>query len=336
VRRKNVLGQNEVAKVDGSRGALKAAAAPPPPAHAPSPRVRVVLPYNGQYLLETLNNPKWPDNLGKRRFIGGGVDAGETNEQAAARELFEELGVKVKPTAFRYLGADPNKPHEHYLELPKHKIAPGDYNASVGSDPVISLSQGLPGGADYMGADIKQLLAPAIKKFANTKDVLPGGEADHVPDSAFNPEALSEGKTHEREHTNDGQVAEEIAKDHLSEDPAYYKKIEQVEKGASVYLDQALRMYNPLTVTGPTAPYDQNKPMLENVQNQLSEVKRRGDFMLQADRNHRIWRAQLDPNYRYQLAIQSFRGELPQPGLTDQLIERYGDGALASLNQRRP
>jgi hypothetical protein len=171
---------------------------------------------------------------------------------------------------------------------------------------------------------------------AEIKDLLPGGEADHVPDSAFNPEALSEGKTHEREHTNDGQVAEEIAKDHLSEDPAYYKKIEQVEKGASVYLDQALRMYNPLTVTGPTAPYDQNKPMLENVQNQLAEVKRRGDFMLQADRNHRIWRAQLDPNYRYQLALQAFRGELPQPGLTDQLIERYGDGMLASLNQRRP
>lgn len=246
-------------------------------------------------------------------------------------------------------------------------------------------------------------------KAAEVKDLLPGGEADHVPDSEFNTEALAEGKKHEREHTDNGQIAQEIAKDHLSEDPAYYKKVEQIEKDAqhpaladlheakqhsdakryehktailrrlmtdapqdwhvddastkyhgithkptgfqfhmapqhipsgvkaasSVYLNQALHALNPMTVAGPTIPYDHNKPVFENIQNQLAEVKRRGDFVLQANRNHQIWRSQLDPNYRYQLAIQAFRGELPQPGLTDQLIERYGDGVLAALPQRR-
>lgn len=122
-------------------------------------RVRIVLPYRGKYLLETLNNPKWPENLGKRRFIGGGVEADETPEQAAAREIFEELGVKIKPTAFKVLGKDPrpDKTHEYYLELARHKFKPGNYTALVGSDPIISLAAGLPTGADYMGPDISRL-----------------------------------------------------------------------------------------------------------------------------------------------------------------------------------
>lgn len=133
------------------------------------PRVRIVLPYKGKYLLETLNNPKWPDNLGKRRFIGGGIEDGETPEQAAARELFEELQIRVKPTAFRALGRDPRdgNQHEHYLELTKHKLKPGTYKALVGSDPFISLSRGAPSGADYIGPDISRLLpvAPSPAQF---------------------------------------------------------------------------------------------------------------------------------------------------------------------------
>jgi len=173
-------------------------------------------------------------------------------------------------------------------------------------------------------------------KAAEAKDALHGGAADHKPDSAFNQEALAEGKKHEHEHTDNDQIAKEIAKDHLSEDPAYYEKVQQIEKESSVYLNQTRQMFNPFTVSGPQIPYDHNKPVFENIQNQMAEVKRRGDFMLQADRNHQIWRAQLDPHYRHQLALQAFRGELPQPGLTDQLFERYGDGMLASLQPRRP
>jgi 8-oxo-dGTP pyrophosphatase MutT (NUDIX family) len=197
VRRRNVLRDNTVSKFDtaAGRGELKAAAdaettyecncsgrctCPPncvckksccagekaANADAVQQRVRVVLPYKGKYLLETLNNPKWPQNLGKRRFIGGGVEAGETPAQTAAREMFEELGVKIKPTAFRALGTDPNNPHEHYLELAKHKLKPGNFKATVGSDPIITLAHGVPEGDDYIGPDIKKLLAPVLKKAA--------------------------------------------------------------------------------------------------------------------------------------------------------------------------
>lgn len=228
VRRKNVLGDNNIGKFDAAagRGELKAATA-----KIPQPRVRVVMPYKNQYLMETLNNSKWPENIGKRRFMGGGIEEGETPEQAAAREMFEELGVKIKPTAFRPLGNDPREgwQHEHYLELLRHKLKPGNFNATVGSDAVVTLSHGLPEGADYMGPDIKKLLAPVLKK-AQMKDVLPGGVADNKPDSDFSPKALAEGMKHEHEHTTDDQIAKEIAKDHLQEQPLYYEKQKALEK----------------------------------------------------------------------------------------------------------
>jgi len=394
LRRKKVLQASDVSK---------AAAA----VASPQPRVRVVMPYQGKYLMETLNNPKWPQNIGKRRFMGGGVEQGETPEQAAAREMFEELGVKIKPTAFRSLGNDPREgwQHEQYLELLKHKLKPGNFNATVGSDAVVTLSHGLPAGDDYMGPDIKALLAPALKK---AQDTLPGGEADNQPDSQFPPKALAEGVKHEHEHTNNDQVAKEIAKDHLSQDPRYYKKIRQIEKTArpriiqelleakthsdnkryghktqilrklmeqapqdwviddsapkfqgvthtptkfrfhtdrtaipsgvkaantgSVYGDQ---LKNTLSLRQPIV-YDHTKPVFENVKNHLAEVKRRGDFMLQAQRNHQQYRAALDPRHRYQLAMQAFRGQMEQPAIIDQLIERHGDQLLNTAGVPRP
>ncbi len=64
------------------------------------------------------------------------------------------------------------------------------------------------------------------------KDLLPGGEADNLPDRDFSAPALAEGAKHEHEHTRNDQVAKEIAKDHLSEDPQYYEKVKEIEKGA--------------------------------------------------------------------------------------------------------
>ena len=377
-------------------------------ATAPQPRVRVVMPYQGKYLLETLNNSKWPQNLGKRRFPGGGVEQGETPQQAAAREMFEELGVKIKPTAFKPLGNDPREgwQHEQYLELLKHKLKPGNFNATVGSDAVVTLSHGLPDGDDYMGPDIKTLLAPALKKaaeFARTgtklsrsgqNDQLPGGKADNIPVREI---SLVKGAQHE--HAND-QVAKEIAADHLPEAPADYKKVREVAQPArpriieellaaknhsdnrryghksqilrklmaqapqdwviddsapkfqgithtptkfrfhtdrtsipagvkaantgSVYGDQ---LKNMMSLRQPIT-YDHNKPVFENVTSHLAEVKRRGDFMLQAKRNNQQYRAALDPKYRYQLAMQAFNGQMEQPAVVDQIIEQQGDRLL--------
>jgi hypothetical protein len=56
-------------------------------------------------------------------------------------------------------------------------------------------------------------------------DKLPGGVGDGVDASKFNPIQLSLGIQIEMEHTNDPEIAQEIACDHLYEDPAYYTKL---------------------------------------------------------------------------------------------------------------
>lgn len=62
-------------------------------------------------------------------------------------------------------------------------------------------------------------------------DRLPGGRADGRRPESFAPDALAEGTRVEREHTDDPEVAREIAMDHLTEDPDYYRKLRQVESG---------------------------------------------------------------------------------------------------------
>lgn len=176
-------------------------------------------------------------------------------------------------------------------------------------------------------------------------DLLPGGKADNVPDREFSSTSLSEGAKHEHEHTNNDQIAKEIAEDHLHEDPAYYKKIKQIEKTAkpwivqwatkradSVYMNQA---FNALNTRQPIR-YDQNKPVHENISNQLAEMKRRGDFIMQSRRNHEMYMSALSPQHRYQRMMQAFHGQLPQQNFMDTTIERYGDQALGYLGGNKP
>jgi hypothetical protein len=62
------------------------------------------------------------------------------------------------------------------------------------------------------------------------RDKLPGGKADKKKPEDFAPEALAEGTLYELEHTDNKALAQEIAMDHLTEDPDYYKKLETIEK----------------------------------------------------------------------------------------------------------
>lgn len=165
------------------------------------------------------------------------------------------------------------------------------------------------------------------------EDLLPGGAADNMPDSAFPADKLQEGVKHEREHTRNPEIAKEIAEDHLSEEPDYYeehkdddKKVEKTSAG-SVYLNQLWRNFDlrqPIT-------YDHSKPVFENIKNQMSQIKRRGDFMIEAGRNNQIYRASLDPRYRYELALKAFRGEMPQESWADQFIYQHGNNLLGQL-----
>lgn len=56
-----------------------------------------------------------------------------------------------------------------------------------------------------------------------------GGLADNRPDSDFDEDQLNAGIKVEMEHTDDPKIAKEIAKDHLTEDGDYYKKLAAME-----------------------------------------------------------------------------------------------------------
>ena len=81
-----------------------------------------------------------------------------------------------------------------------------------------------------------------------SEDILPGGRADHKSDTEFDKMELSKGIEHEMEHINPEaiarqdnisieqannkamEMAKEIAKDHLAENPRYYTELAGFEK----------------------------------------------------------------------------------------------------------
>lgn len=62
-------------------------------------------------------------------------------------------------------------------------------------------------------------------------DLVPGGLADDKTNDDFDQEQLIAGTVIEFEHTNNVDLATEISRDHLKEDPDYYKKLKSIEEG---------------------------------------------------------------------------------------------------------
>jgi len=74
---------------------------------------------------------------------------------------------------------------------------------------------------------LRQVIRHILKEYT---DKLPGGLADKKTPKDFDQKALKKGIKFELEHTDDHALAKEIAMDHLTEDPRYYEKLEQMEK----------------------------------------------------------------------------------------------------------
>ena len=74
--------------------------------------------------------------------------------------------------------------------------------------------------------NMKTIKTASFEKLTE-KDLIPGGLADNKPSSSFNKKELSKGKKVEKEHTGREDLAQEIAKDHLTEDPHYYTKLDK-------------------------------------------------------------------------------------------------------------
>lgn len=75
-----------------------------------------------------------------------------------------------------------------------------------------------------------------VVETSSEPDQLKGGVADSESSAEFDPEELTKGIEVEKEHTNDEELAEEIAKDHLKEIPDYYTRLQKMEEEAKAEL----------------------------------------------------------------------------------------------------
>ncbi len=62
------------------------------------------------------------------------------------------------------------------------------------------------------------------------REQIPGGKAKGMKPSDFDAVALAKGTLEEVREHGDFLVAVEVAMDHLTEDPAYYRKLAKIEK----------------------------------------------------------------------------------------------------------
>jgi hypothetical protein len=77
---------------------------------------------------------------------------------------------------------------------------------------------------------MKQLVAESIERYIlNEEEKLKDGKGDKTKKKDVCPKELSIGKMVEKEHSSDSKTEEEIALDHLTENPKYYSQL--VEKG---------------------------------------------------------------------------------------------------------
>ena len=79
-----------------------------------------------------------------------------------------------------------------------------------------------------LGISVIGLCAYAITK--REHHTLHGGVGDNTRPEDVDPEELEMGVDVEHEHTDDDDIAEEIALDHLTEDPEYYTHLKEMEE----------------------------------------------------------------------------------------------------------
>lgn len=98
-----------------------------------------------------------------------------------------------------------------------------------GHDPALSSS---PANSKYKAWKKTNKDAIAKSKAKKAKELIPYGRAKGMKPSDFDPKQIEKGKEIELEHTNNPNLAREIAMDHLTEIPDYYTHLEEMEQKA--------------------------------------------------------------------------------------------------------
>ena len=171
---------------------------------------------------------------------GGHGKPNETAAQTARRELNEETTLEIVPDTLTKLNQISNPDDNCIIYLFSARVT-GTPDGSKDPDQefkkfkVVDFSGGIPidliphlhGPKDPQN---NLLVRHFGIKDLNKTDRLKGGRADKLKPENFAPNSLAMGIEHEQEHTKDAGLTQEIAMDHLSEDPDYYIKLRSMEK----------------------------------------------------------------------------------------------------------
>lgn len=135
---------------------------------------------------------------------------------------------------------------------PQQPPVPAPPQAAGAQSPMNTTMGPAPGGPTAPGGTTAPKLA---------EDKIPGGLADtdwgakllrmrKTKDPEGYQKEFWKGLGIEKEHTSDDSIAEEIAEDHLVEDPKYYDKLEKLEKEADAATVRPLKQYLMFTPDG--------------------------------------------------------------------------------------
>lgn len=122
-------------------------------------------------------------------------------------------------------------------------------------------------------------------------DQIPGGLADDKSPKDFDQEQLNAGIKVEMEHTDDEDIAREIAMDHLTEDKDYYKKLKKIEKSdvQSGQFKSPIFHYSGYTQVPGQTPFIQQPPSIRyTIDPELIGIKETWDINKVDDRP--VWR----------------------------------------------
>jgi hypothetical protein len=174
----------------------------------------------------------------QRRKFYAMADRGEISDETVERWEDEtpknkKLPERVKKALLRIKRANgeneedepPAIPGKH---VPREALVSFFKNNPAAEDAQVhELAEAYRVDPHVMESQVYRILGDKLKTSA---DKITGGKADKKPMSKYDPEQLARGIKVEKEHTDDPQLAKEIAADHLEEFGNYYTELDKMEK----------------------------------------------------------------------------------------------------------
>lgn len=169
-------------------------------------------------LLDVANEEK--QHIGEFEYLLEEIDKEhEEYEDKGEEEVADMLGVEenyFKPFSRNFIQEDMSDIHSKIKHFFMQNPNPNDdqvhdFAERIGIDP------------DELENHIYMILTKLLQQKPMA------GRHRNVPDSKYDPEELKMGIDVEMEHTDDPELAKQIAKDHLEELPDYYTRLKKME-----------------------------------------------------------------------------------------------------------